>query len=280
MLLSNRDPGNRIGGDSAPFADSETSAQKIFKTRTYDLGALRALYQHARIALEEKHLTSRSFSLSNGFHPAGQKSNGFGAEPSLIAVCKPDVYEKNCRDGDGSDGSEALEGKSENVGGIETRARQEGSYFARSNRREDDMACKEDQRFGTRVMTMPSLDLAHIREQVDSRLLELEVRIIETAVEGDMEESDSGEMPSWALPTVSLASLRGKETGPVSAAFAAGGAFSRLVVIKELQPVPEHAPPDARHLLELTLDHHQVMPASSNLSIRGCSCDLSYLAVA
>ena len=38
----------------------------------------------------------------------------------------------------------------------------------------------------------------------------------------------------------------------------AGGAFARLVVVKELQLVPEHAPTNIRHLLELALDHHQV----------------------
>lgn len=45
---------------------------------------------------------------------------------------------------------------------------------------------------------------------------------------------------------------------PPPPAVGAGGAFARLVVIKELQLVPEHAPADVRRLLELTLDHHQV----------------------
>lgn len=49
-----------------------------------------------------------------------------------------------------------------------------------------------------------------------------------------------------------------EEPNPESTAPGAGGAFARLVVIKELQPVPEHAPENVRHLLELTLDHHQV----------------------
>lgn len=49
-----------------------------------------------------------------------------------------------------------------------------------------------------------------------------------------------------------------EESIPESLAPGAGGAFARLVVVKELQPVPEHAPEDARHLLELALDHQQV----------------------
>lgn len=88
---------------------------------------------------------------------------------------------------------------------------------------------------------------AGVLEEISCRVSDLEVEIL------PRETSQSG-----ALSAGGTAGVEGLPL-PQSLAPEAGGAFARLVVVKELQPVPEHVPDDARHLLELTLDHQQVV---------------------
>lgn len=76
----------------------------------------------------------------------------------------------------------------------------------------------------------------------------------------------------------SLTANRARAEGqpiPESRAPRAGGGFARLVVVKELQPVPEHAPEDARHLLELALDHQQVICVLEHCLVNGSMDELT-----
>lgn len=101
------------------------------------------------------------------------------------------------------------------------------------------------------------LESARILGETTRRVSDLESRIL------PRNHSDEGG---------SLAALSAGATEYLTAVSSApgdGGAFARLVVIKELQPVPDHAPEDARHLLELTLDHQQVVCFPRHCSASG-----------
>lgn len=94
--------------------------------------------------------------------------------------------------------------------------------------------------------TSSCLGAARVLEEISCRVSALEAEI------SPREASQSGGVSADGTAGVEEQPL------PQSSAPEVGGAFARLVVVKELQPVPEHAPDDARHLFELTLDHHQV----------------------
>lgn len=104
---------------------------------------------------------------------------------------------------------------------------------------------------------LPPLESAHILKETVHRVSGLEERIL------PRDTSDDG-----ASLTANRAGVE-EQPIPESLAPGAGGAFARLVVVKELQPVPEHAPEDARHLLELTLDHQQVICHRGRCSVCG-----------
>ena len=196
----------------------------------YDVGALKALFHHVKAVLEEKHHTlvvrgsgqSRG-SLSRSFAgPEDRDNDGAGASPSAPR-CEGGVAKAyptgDNRDDDGASG------------------REEWKMFS-TLKREGEKAIG-DTKSGLQKFVSP-LESARILGEIAHRVSDLEARVLPGAT------SDEG------------ASMVGAEAQP-TLALGPGGAFARLVVIKELQPVPDHAPEDARHLLELTLDHQQVI---------------------
>lgn len=100
---------------------------------------------------------------------------------------------------------------------------------------------------------------ARVLEEIRDRVSDLEAEVLQRET-SEVETGEDGRGSETVLPRRDDARAVAVEEkpGPEPLAPGAGGGFARLVVIKELQPVPEHAPEDASHLLDLTLDHHQV----------------------
>ena len=99
-------------------------------------------------------------------------------------------------------------------------------------------------------------DSARILNGIVSRVSKLEIENFPSDI-NSLEAQGVNRLASVELPHMDLARVE-EHAKPLQPVVGPGGAFARLVIIKELQPVPEHAPMEVRHLLELALDHHQV----------------------
>lgn len=236
------------GNSGTPTVDEQGQEALLF----YDVGVLKAFFHHARVAFQESRPgTGRDRSRSRASvsrtagGPLGGDEKAEGAHP-LMAL-RDHSTERMSR----SSSSATMDD--------DATSRYEGEEDKRSDpicpgTAAELVACSETGLHGL----SPRLESASILEKVSRRLSDLEIEILPC-------ESDECETLMAADVRGSGTSLyRGKRAGvgrkpvPEWVAPGAGGAFARLVVIKELQPVPEHLPDDARHLFELTLDHHQV----------------------
>lgn len=100
-------------------------------------------------------------------------------------------------------------------------------------------------------------DSARILDAVASRVSKLETENLPSEINDALEPQGANRPASEKLPRMSQARVT-ERAKPLPPAVGTGGALARLVVIKELQLVPEYAPSDIRRLLELALDHQQV----------------------
>lgn len=101
-------------------------------------------------------------------------------------------------------------------------------------------------------------DSARIFDAVVRRVSKLETENLPSEINNALEAQGTNRQASTKLPRMGQARVEEHHAKPLPPAVGTGGAFARLVVIKELQLVPEFAPIDIRHLLELALDHQQV----------------------
>lgn len=218
-----------VGGGNAPYPPSTS----------YDIGALKALYYHVRTALDEKRTKTRRLSRRvQSRAPEGWKEES-AATPR---ECVPDTNALGCDDGQNgriTDGESDSEDTSD-IGG--SKGRFDGGVAAAES------AC--------------------VFDGVDRRLSDLEIDIFPHNA-WERGTGQDGHSPSGPGARDKLTRLEEHSATTVSPAQRAGGAFARLVVIKELQPVPAHAPEEARHLLELALDHHQVRCRTVDTSVTG-----------
>ncbi|CAM9330078.1 unnamed protein product [Scytosiphon promiscuus] len=215
---------------------------------SYDLGAMKAFFHHARLALEEGPTEPADRLRSNTSRPdvgpLGRNNTGEGTRTATTL--------RDC----------TLGGRSRSRGSVGI----EDGATSRYEREEDEAsnslrngATSETITYSTRRLQglFPPLQSVSTVENVLRRVSDLESEILpctthqcETLMAADVGGS--------------CYSLRGDkrvllELKPVDGSVApgAGGAFARLVVIKELQPVPKHIPDNARHLFELAMDHLQ-----------------------
>ncbi len=223
------------GASTASAANAE--AEEVHPS--YDLGALKALFHHAQIVIEEKHHTAdrgRGRSRADLSRPSAVPGGigALGGEALLSAPVEACASEQSARS------SACVTGRGD---GEELRALEgEGAAPAMCPMTElqREFSPKES---------------ARLVEEITHRVSDLEADILPP-------ETGDGDTKAEGVET-------DEESNPESPAPGAGGGFARLVVIKELQPVPEHAPDNVRHLLELTLDHHQVGYVTSEALFRG-----------
>jgi len=217
---------------AASAADAEAEEARL----SYDLGALKALFHHAQVVIEEKH------------HAADRGRGRSRADLSRQSVVPG---------ASGTLGAEALSSAPVEACPSEQSARSSGLASGRGDGEELPALERE----GASPVVGPKSKLqrefspsevARLVGEIAHRVSDLEVEILPP------ETGDSG--------TTAYRVGLDEESNPESPAPGAGGGFARLVVIKELQPVPEHAPDNVRHLLELTLDHHQVGDVSPEAS--------------
>lgn len=220
----------------------------------YDVGALKALFHHAETAQEEKRSDAarpqvfhyRNLSSASLSPPACRDTmttKGEGASERSSPRSN-----SSCID----EGSEPSEG-----GGNDDGGRGEGRAISTVDY--EGMAGEDPDSKSFPQKAFSPQESARVLEEIRDRVSDLETKVLphETS---EVKTGEDGTGSETFLPRRddARAVVVEEEPGPEPLAPGAGGGFARLVVIKELQPVPEHAPEDASHLLDLTLDHHQV----------------------
>ncbi|CAN0372550.1 unnamed protein product, partial [Ectocarpus sp. 12 AP-2014] len=220
---------------------------------SYDVGALKALFHHAETAHEEK----RSGAARRlGFHCRNVSSSPLSppACRDTMATKEEGASEQRSPRSNSScidEGSEPSEG-----GGNDDGGRREGRAILAVDYEGTAAEVSDSKTFPQKVFypQESARVLEEIRDRVsnlEAKVLPHETREVETGADGTGSETFLPRRDDARAVVVE------EEPGPEPLAPGAAGGFARLVVIKELQPVPEHAPEDASHLLDLTLDHHQ-----------------------
>ncbi|CAB1118642.1 unnamed protein product [Ectocarpus sp. CCAP 1310/34] len=219
----------------------------------YDVGALKALFHHAETAHKEQR--------SGTVRPQGFHCHNVSSSSLSPPACRDTMTTK----GEGASerssprsNSSCTDEKSEpsEGGGNYDRGRGEGRAISAVDY-EGTAAKGPDSNIFLQKAFSPQ-ESARVLEELRDRVSDLEAKVLphETS---EVETGANGEGSETFLPRRddARAVVVEEEPGPEPLAPGAGGGFARLVVIKELQPVPEHAPQDASQLLDLTLDHHQ-----------------------
>lgn len=236
------------GASAAPTSDAEVEQACL---PSYDVGALKALFHHAQAVLEETHRFhtvvargrghSRASLSSSSTGPGGRDHQAPEASPSAPRCAS----EQSLRCGGGV-GGVSLTGDHGGHEGVSD-WKEDGHLNMATTLECEGAAAVVDTKSGLQKVVSP-LESARILRETARRVSDLEARVLP--------RDNSDEDASLAANRAEGAE---EQLIPESLAPGAGGGFARLVVIKELQPVPDHAPEDARHLLELTLDHQQVI---------------------
>lgn len=238
-----------VGSD--PLSLPPTDAQ-VGKHRLYDLGALEALFHHAHAARKKKGTAGRS---RLEFLPPTLSSDD-GTEKEPDCTWGEGALGPNLRVNDDETGGSKKENR--HPVGRKRSTLCKVSSLAGGCERES----FSDSKAPSQSKLVP-LKSVRIFAEIKRRVVNLETEMPKRGSnEITSEENGGGPSRSHLLPR---RGLQEKATS-LSPAVGIGGAFARLVVIKELQPVPEHAPDDACRLLELTLDQHQVICVNNSLA--------------
>ncbi|CBJ29850.1 hypothetical protein Esi_0163_0029 [Ectocarpus siliculosus] len=220
---------------------------------SYDVGAFKALFHHAETAHEEKRSGATR---PQGFHCRNVSSSSLSppACRDTVTTKGEGASERSSPRSNGScidEGSEPSEG-----GGNDDGGRGEGRAISAVDYEGTAAEVSDSKTFPQKVFSPQ--ESARVLEEIRDRVSDLEGKVLphETS---EVETGADGTGSETFLPRRddARAVVVEEEPGPEPLAPGAGGGFARLVVIKELQPVPEHAPEDASHLLDLALDHHQ-----------------------
>lgn len=221
---------------------------KTTEARPYDLGALNALFYHAKAAHSEQNIQGKHGRLRTSSDSASRHTEEWDTDSMpTIGPSKPErdaSAQGNCvpptlrwkgitsTEGAGSD--RLMDG----------RIRDADNSVLHGNIWQDHLE---------RGSTVK--DAASVLDEVNRRVAELAIEILpREEYNGGREGGSGGECDTHC----SNGRRVEKDLTKTVAGNGAGGRFARLVVVKELQPVPEHAPNDVRPLLELVLDHQQV----------------------
>ncbi|CAM9359647.1 unnamed protein product [Hapterophycus canaliculatus] len=222
---------------------------------SYDLGVLKAFFHHARAAFQE----SRS-------GPAGDRgcSRAGGSPPAVGPTGRDKRGER--RPPSKALGNCVFEQSSLSSSSAEMYVGMDGDEYSRYKGEEGKTPISMCSGTSAGSVVYPksllqglfsSLGTVPIVQKISRRVSDLELEVLpretdecETPMAGDIRGADTSLCREKQMEAE-------RKPVPESVAPGVGGAFARLVVIKELQPVPEHVPDDARHLFELTLDHHQ-----------------------
>lgn len=127
-------------------------------------------------------------------------------------------------------------------------------------REEADGGMRLEDRQATKRAAVPQEILATITHWVSE--LQLEMHPQDLHEEGDISKESFHRL--LAVP----AEVESEAESYVSMGMGQGGGFARLVIIKELQAIPNRAPRDVVPLLELALDQQQVKYVVYNISAR------------
>lgn len=243
---SGRPPGGDPDG-APPSALSSVNAQ-VGKICSYDLGALKALFHHARAVRGKKPFSARDRSGAddNSNSPVSSADGWERETPRAPIKGVPDRGSSPSNNGGGDDlaGGGSTGKVVRDIG-----AKRSGSTGDHEGETVTDSK-------GPLAGGLTPDQSLRVFDEIGRRLsyLEMEIsprNICERGSEEREQSSDRAPRSDRATPK--------KQSTPAPVPVGGGGGFARLVVIKELQPVPEHAPEDVRHLLERTLDHHQVI---------------------
>ncbi|CAM9626931.1 unnamed protein product [Laminaria digitata] len=254
-------PGTSVEKNKAPVSSAATrQARQAERRLPYDLGALKALFHHARISYKENRSSVRIRARTDRPRPAGassrHKAQATASEPRGCSASEQVVRAEIC---------EVVVG-----GGLKGGAR--GAVAARSlligGGHENEIVSEPTDRLKTKVYA-PADSAEEVVDVIAGRVSKIERENnfpsgFNDSLEGRGVNRQASVKVKLKLPYVGQARVDDHAAKqplppppPPPPAVGAGGAFARLVVIKELQLVPEHAPADVRCLLELTLDHHQ-----------------------
>ncbi|CAM9404677.1 unnamed protein product [Ectocarpus fasciculatus] len=230
-----------------------------------DVGALKALFHHAETAHEEKCCEAarpqgfhrRSLSRSSLSSPACRRdtmaTKGDGASERSSPWSNSSSIDAGSEPSDCGGNDDEGRGEGRAIPAVDYEGAAAAAAAAAAEVRDDSKILKQ------RVFSPQ--ESARVLEEIRDRVSDLEAKVLPREQTSEVETGADGTGSEDFLPRrddhARAVVVEEEETGPERLAPGAGGGFARLVVIKELQPVPEHAPEDASHLLDLTLDHHQ-----------------------
>ncbi|CAN0275302.1 unnamed protein product [Ectocarpus sp. 6 AP-2014] len=220
---------------------------------SYDVGALKALFHHAETAHEEKR--------SGATRPQDFHCRNVSSSSLSPPACRDTMPTKgegaSGRSSPRSNGSCIDEGSEPSKGGGNDGGGRGGGRAISAVDYEGTAAEVSDSKTFPQKVFSPQ-ESARVLEEICDRVSDLEAKVLPNET-SEVETGADGTGSETFLPRRddARAVVVEEEPGPEPLTPGAGGGFARLVVIKELQPVPEHAPEDASHLLDLTLDHHQ-----------------------
>lgn len=262
---------DNLGTTAVGSCANQPTTAEASQPSSYDFGALKALFHHLRAAHEENCVRQHAgLSSTPG---VGPRSHGGLGNSDLLLV-----------------NDQLLAARYTTVSASETHAERPGSSPHTSGIRSDEsIDCQSD-----------TVDTEHIEQELgqedDGYREQRGGSVGSHRGEGTARTRDSGKIYDLVTDWVSELELEiypgnvheggdtktgsyfqsvdfpgGVGLDPDCSIFRGvrhGGSFARLVVIKELQPIPDHAPQDAVTLLELALDHQQVEYAALISSTR------------
>lgn len=223
---------------------SSAAAQPAQRSFPYDLGALKALFHHARISYKDNRFPVRIRSRSDRSQYDGvtsrHKAEATTSEPRGYGATERVSRAKHCG------GGKLLTGGAQSA--VTPRSLRNGGH-------EGETVSDPTDRLA-RVYT--STDSARILDGVVRCVSKLETEnLLPSGLNNSLEAQGVNRQKLLKVPRTGQSRVERQAT-PLPPAAGAGGAFARLVIVKEFQLVPEYAPFDIRHLLERALDHHQV----------------------
>lgn len=228
----------------SPTITSTNDSSTDHQPSPYDLGALRALFRHIRAAYDE-HRTRKY----DGMRVMSAPSSRSQPEQALQGRRGPSTARAENRlytSGSGIDASLDYQGAVDDT-----------RYVKRELGKEEDHE-GEGTGGGVRVEQRQATPRAAVSRKMLDMItrwvseLQLEMRPRDFHEDGDMMKGKFLQL--LAVP----AEVESGAESYVSMGMGQGGCYARLVIIKELQPIPNHAPRDVVPLLELVLDQQQV----------------------
>lgn len=247
------DPGTTdVGSRSNQSITSEASQP------SYDLGALKAFFHHIRAAHEENR--PRQHAGLNSTPAAGPRLQGGWGNSDSLSVNEQPLPERQTTEGVGKTSAERPES---NLDMSEGRSNESVECPSDTDETEHSGPAQGGGKAGHRGEEMVRMrDSGQVFDQAMDWVSKLELKICRRNI-NERRDTRTG---SYLQPVDLPGGVGCDRDRSVSTGLGHGGNFARLVVIKEIQPIPDHAPRDVVRLLELALDHQQVKYATLEFS--------------